>query len=395
MDASFNMNWHPAKRRHFLDDNTPPVSPGFKRRRFNGDGSHTPVCKPESRLLFPGSPLPAIDGVSPRSSFMIGPAPTPSRTGIIQPVNHDPSLTLPPLQMMSPRRSIHEANEDTGATLFINKIKALSDISPPLSSNYGKPGLTSGDGMVVAVEGHDRESIKCVLNYLQDHLPIPGETEVKTFEGPEPNSTLPPTPPDGLRDTTQNYMTTMAAWHKVSNSIASFVNGSLSPRLTPEANYEEKKPENSPEPPTIKTEESDTNLSPQSPVADTASNCTPTSPKSSPTTSPCRVALVPQYQLTTADAHASATPTGDSCAPTDHWQWMASLWRGCVGPDITIYIHECNQAELDRYGKGNPVENRLTDDRTLVVRRLVGAAGTIEQKALRRVKFEVEELLQR
>jgi HMG box factor len=111
--------------------------------------------------------------------------------------------------------------------------------------------------------------------------------------------------------------------------------------------------------------------------------------------SPFRIALVAQYQLTTTDAHACTTPIQDSYAPKDHWQWMASLWRGCIGPDITIYIHECERDEVEKFGDGNPVENRLNDARTLIIRRAGGVSAAIEEKALRRVGFEVEEFLRK
>jgi len=74
---------------------------------------------------------------------------------------------------------------------------------------------------------------------------------------------------------------------------------------------------------------------------------------------------------------------------------MASLWRACVGPDITVYIRECEREELERYGSGNPVEVRLSDARTLVVRRPAGSPPDLEEKALRRVGFEVEDFLTR
>ena len=76
---------------------------------------------------------------------------------------------------------------------------------------------------------------------------------------------------------------------------------------------------------------------------------------------------------------------------------MASLWRGCVGPDITIYIHGCEKEELSKYGGGTPVEIRLNDARSLVVRKSndAEAGSEIEEKALRRVGFEVEEFLRK
>jgi hypothetical protein len=56
------------------------------------------------------------------------------------------------------------------------------------------------------------------------------------------------------------------------------------------------------------------------------------------TGTPIPIALVPHYQLTTVDSAAITLPINDSYSPLAHWQWLATLWRGCVGPDVTIVI---------------------------------------------------------
>ena len=62
-----------------------------------------------------------------------------------------------------------------------------------------------------------------------------------------------------------------------------------------------------------------------------------------------------------------------------------------VGPDITVYIRECEKDELEHLG-GNPVEVRLREARTVVVQKAVGSTGLAE-KVLRRFGFEIEDLL--
>lgn len=70
---------------------------------------------------------------------------------------------------------------------------------------------------------------------------------------------------------------------------------------------------------------------------------------------------------------------------------MASLWRACVGPDITVYVRECGREEVERVGA---VEVRLGDARTVVLRRVVGGgSATLEEKALKRMGFEIEDFL--
>jgi HMG box factor len=74
---------------------------------------------------------------------------------------------------------------------------------------------------------------------------------------------------------------------------------------------------------------------------------------------------------------------------------MASLWRACVGPDITVYVRECSREEVERVGA---VEIRLADFRTVVLRKSYSAGGGagasgVEEKVLRRMGFEIEDYL--
>ena len=59
---------------------------------------------------------------------------------------------------------------------------------------------------------------------------------------------------------------------------------------------------------------------------------------------PIPIALVPHYQLTTVDSSSIAMPITDSYSPLAHWQWLATLWRGCVGADVTVVIRNADLA---------------------------------------------------
>lgn len=78
---------------------------------------------------------------------------------------------------------------------------------------------------------------------------------------------------------------------------------------------------------------------------------------------------------------------------------MATLWRGVVGPDVTVYIKDRN-GEVDghedaagaRLGGGTGVEVRLADARAIVVRKMGWGKGRgLGEAALRRVGFEIGE----
>jgi len=135
-------------------------------------------------------------------------------------------------------------------------------------------------------------------------------------------------------------------------------------------------------------------------------------------------------------------PINDAYSPVAHWQWLATLWRGCAGPDVTVVIKGTGDAddvspppngagpgaEAGRPTVAPGVEVRLLDCRAVVVRtNLAGNANAnanangngsgngknkhngkgdttrnregvdaeIWEKAKRRVGFEVEEFLRR
>lgn len=64
---------------------------------------------------------------------------------------------------------------------------------------------------------------------------------------------------------------------------------------------------------------------------------------------PVHVALARDgYSLTLSDRYAYSTRFKDTYGPMDHWQWMASMWRGTVCPDLIIYAQPASEEELSR-----------------------------------------------
>jgi HMG box factor, other len=297
---------------------------------------------------------------------------------------HD-SLTLPPLQTTSPTLQNRRDVEATVMTIpFINKIKVLAKISPPLVT---RP--TSSDsparGAVIAVDGQDSSLVHIMVKYLGGLLTKEGRYAVRVFEGPEIHLRQKPSQAGEMGDATMDYLNIISEWHRISGEIVQFVS-------QPSKNVETKAADDSsldvsPTPTTPKTSEAQ--------ISQADSSNDRGDQKSESSLNPIPIALVPRYQLTTADLFACAIPINDSYAPLDHWQWMASLWRACVGPDATVYIRECGEEEVERHGGGNPVEVRLHDARTIVVRKTQSSPKEIEEKALRRVGFEIEEYLAR
>lgn len=365
-------------------------SPDSKRRRFNSQGTFKPNIH---RDRSPVSPYPMTpytsqsEGSHPRGLIQTIQVPRSSRNGREHPP-HDPSLKLPPLQtspppppVTTPMTPFSQDGSSLEATVMgipvLNKIRVLARICPPLSPSFHQ---TEGPrrGPVIAVDGQDPALVASVAEYLSAALKKEEKYYVRIFEGPEigPHDT-----DSESGQATLDYVDTMSVWHRISKDIINFVKHS---------------PEDKP------LEEVSSGVSPKTIIPQTA-NLKIDSPKQGTTTdstpSPARsvtsyvpVALVPRYQLSTSDSFACAVPIDDTYSPLDHWQWMASLWRSCVGPDITVYIRECEKEELDRIG-GNAVEVRLQDSRTIIVRRVAGSSLGLEEKVLKRLGFELEDFL--
>ncbi|OQE20699.1 hypothetical protein PENFLA_c016G05866 [Penicillium flavigenum] len=377
-------------------------SPDNKRRRVS-HGSFKPTLHPSYRDRSPGSGVPeSPHPMTPRSAR---PDMPPRHLPMLQPQrpyqsvpgqpHPDPSLKLPPLQtttpVMTPMTPYPQEGSSVEATVmtipFLNKIKVLAKISPPLLPSF-RDGTPPARGPVIAIDGQDPDLVQTAVEYLNNLLKKETKYHVRVFDGPEIKAPRPTSAEGQMGDATVDYLNTISAWHRISDEVISFVKttsraGSVDARsITDE---ETPAPNVSPRTLIPKT----ANLHIHSP-AQSSENGSEASAITTGSHYGVPIALVPRYQLTTADAFACSTPIGDSYAPLDHWQWMASLWRACVGPDITVYIRECTKEELDRMG-GNPVEVRLQDARTVVLRKVVGR--DLEEKALKRMGFEIEDFL--
>lgn len=375
-------------------------SPDSKRRRFNPQFSFkTNVNRDNS----PESPYP----VSPYGQ----PQPRGGNGGMRQMLHsprsyqnvkehppHDPSLKLPPLQtppaapgMMTPVTPYpHNGSslETTVMTIpFLNKIKLLAKISPPLEPSFRDPSAQQQRGAVIAVDGQDLELVKSMVDYLDSVLHKEGKYNVRTFDGPEVRQRGESSDSGQTRDSAVGYLDTISAWHRVSDEVVNFVQP---PPASPDLKPTENEVQSGVSPKTLLPETA--NLKIESPTQSSENESVAAASPSTTSASTLPIALVPRYQLTTADAFACSTFIKDSYAPLDHWQWMASLWRACVGPDITVYIRECEKDELNQL-KGNPVEMRLHDARTIVVRKAAGSPKGLEEKVMRRVGFEIEDFL--
>ena len=353
-----------------------PSSPDSKRRcavnTYQLNSLQLPTCRAE--------PLPRPDFMPPRNagSPVTGLPPRP------QPPSS--SLTLAPLQSLSTILSSGPSTPPKTLEAMIlsipipNKIHVLSQISPPLTQPKPPSHAYRVRGYVVAIDGPVPETVTQVTDAVFSALNV--HHPVRIFRGPAPvqRKELP------CKDVFdfQSYLDTISQYHTLSAEITSYI-------TTPASSSSAK------------------SVSPISPktIPPTSTQTRPLtsqqawqkqSPPPSPQKTPIQgapIALLPSYQLSHTDASASSIPITDAYAPVDHWQWMATLWRGIVGPDVTVAIAAPGSSVFSSKGKatqniGGSVEIRLEDLRTILLS-TDDETGTVVEGALRRVCFELGE----
>ncbi|KAI5293422.1 hypothetical protein KEM52_005551 [Ascosphaera acerosa] len=287
---------------------------------------------------------------------------------------------------------------------YLNKIKLLSIIAPPVGADPRQldaihvPRLARArGGALIAIEGESPEAVQLVTNHLSLALSRHDKNVsrlVRTFHGPQihPASGREGSEGSSHEDASLQYLDIVSAWRKISAEMVDFITDAAKktggPRLSldfPSSSSTSALGHDQARMPSI-----------QEIMGPGAAAPSPHLPRAA---APFRIALVPCYQLTNAEKFACTTPMSDSYSPQDHWQWMASLWRYCAGPDLTVYVRDCGLGEFHESNSfENPVEVRLERYRSLIVRRAVpssatAAAAGVEEKALRRTVLEVEEYL--
>jgi hypothetical protein len=264
---------------------------------------------------------------------------------LLVPENHDQSKSVEAMVMSVP---------------FPIKIKVLGRITPP----FKQPGPTSPAiqirGAVIAIEGDDITAVYQLARWLRDDLAKAQELHPRLEE--------PPRVPEGESQVSfQDYLDLIKEWHVKSESMKEFITTPVDPAES-------------------KEDKDDKDDKEKKKRKETGESNSASKGKGSGHSEKIPVAILPTYQLHASNVFTSRIPIQDAYSPTDHWQWMATLWRGTIGPDLTIYIHTPEPKEQAQSGKLVDVNYEV---RCLTVRREKGA--DFEPAALRRVGFEVSE----
>lgn len=206
---------------------------------------------------------------------------------------------------------------------LLYKMKVLGKVAPPMKAKASDQEVR---GSVIAVEGDDAGATHAILNWLLDFLSKSGDFAPKTTQGTPDFET-------GSAVTKADYLGFIQEWHIKSAKISNFV--------------------------TSACVEKDGVLP---------------------------VMVIQRYQLHAADTYACQIPIEDTYSATDHWQWIATLWRGIIGPDLTVYVKDCTTEQV----RAEAIVEVVSDARCIFIKREKGQQD-VDEKDLRRLGFEIGE----
>ncbi|KAI0878591.1 hypothetical protein GGS24DRAFT_496845 [Hypoxylon argillaceum] len=324
---------------------------------------------------------------------------------------------------------------------FLLKLEVLRSISPPLHPpGAGGPHYETR-GPIIAVEGAPTAVLKEVAAVIERALSVSAEFAVRVWSedtsmaiahsSPEPhasstveaNGNAPengssnnnssakggpdnsgggggssngglgapaaaPKKSSPLISPIAGYVARMLKWHKTSEDLVRYVTNHP-PSSPQQAGGESSSNDNNNDDSAAKEVAAGT--------TDSKSNST-TATSSSSSAAPSHrlpIAILSDgYSLTFSDRYAGALHVNDAYRADDHWQWVATLWRGIVGADLTVYVKRTpDEAHGGGAGSGNSGSNNssveIAGPGVMVIR--VSDGGRVDEKLERRLGFEIAE----
>jgi len=335
-----------------------PLTPNKKRRFDYGPPPTAHGRRPEGSYYPPFAnrreSLPPIQvQYSPPNSATMPPPRTPRDGG-------RPSIVGPgpPPPDASPRT----VEEVLNAFPYSNKIKLLGRITPP----YKPETNDQNRGAIIAIEGDDLAAVDELSQWLNNYLIKQDEYNPRIIEPPK-------IPGEGRDVTFEDYLDLIKEWHGKSQEMIQYITGqSPAPGVSSSSQSKASSPTKDSVMGEASTDRKDSATLPELPQVTAASTRKP-------------VIVLPTFQLEASVAFASRIPIRDAYSATDHWQWMATLWRGTVGPDLTLYVKTYDAKE--GFAGAKPEMDEMI--RCLTIFRARG--GSFVDADLRRAGFEVNE----
>lgn len=424
-----------------------PTAPLRKRRRYNTEiiARHVSVSPPvgssaHQHRQVSGPPVPAagyVPGPLPRlppyskqsihhqahlqppprlgiSCYPVQSGQEPRRGGL----EFDESLRLPPLQAQTSKPSCNNSDasimaatttvQGTGLGIinaktappprqpslalgqrpqWLHKLDMLRAISPPFNALAAGKTPSRPRGSIIALEGTSASVLREIAIVVEKALSVSGECAVKIWTNHEINFALGGTElgksqeqdVSGLTGPVAKFQSSMLKWHRISEELVEYITSHPTPYGI---SYEVSGP----------MDMDRLSISPsKSSTKNTMSAFAPGLQQGSSRMKLPVAVLSTGYSLTVTDRYAASLHIPDAYRPDDHWRWIATMWRGIIGPDLTVYVQACAEDEL----RTGPVVE-FANVGVLVVRvpageEELGSSGIVDEKLERRLGFEILE----
>ncbi|CAI4211566.1 unnamed protein product [Parascedosporium putredinis] len=242
----------------------------------------------------------------------------------------------------------------------MRKMHIISQIAPPYRTKDPVNNKSMTRGCFIVVEGPVDATLKAVGAAVERALRGYEEVSLKTFTDPEPLPLIRGLDPghqasyvenDNLSCHLESYTLRLLNWRKRSAQIVEHI--TTAPQPTVQGHFQRSL--------------SDSNI-----AADISTAIEGRGGADTLTTS-CR-----------KQPWSDEADQDYAYAPTEHWQWMATQWRGMVGPDLFVYVKPTADPGINLR---NTVE--LKSPNVMLVR--VPMEGTLDEKTERRLAFEIVE----
>ncbi|KAH7321199.1 hypothetical protein B0I35DRAFT_209202 [Stachybotrys elegans] len=276
-------------------------------------------------------------------------------------------MSMTGLGIISPQQSEARSWEDIIMELPSTfKLRALTKASQPITTAIPGNLTARPRGAFIAVEGFDAMVLADIGSSVERSLLATGEVALRTWESSQAEGQA-PAPRHQQHDlagvskvySITSYMNTVMLWQERSKQILDYIT-QFSGRVAAPVQ-------------TVPGEQHHT-------FDVTTFNDRATSSTQTP------VALAKDgFSWTLSDRFACNMSLKDNYSPTEHWQWLASLWRGTACPDLIIYVVPSSEEEIQRFGAVE-VSRRLGLITVRVLRH-----RRIDEGTERRVCFEVME----
>lgn len=297
----------------------------------------------------------------------------------------------------------------------LGKLGTLRRIAPPIKESLPETPTPRVRGSIIAVEGDDRTGAEAMLSQLETYLRRNDEFDVRVLTGPKD-----PQPGCTLKD----YLDMVSQWHEETKKMIDFVTGveyqKVQERKEIESISEEKDSasaakasEGGNDPMDTELEEGEVDENAQEESKEASEQDQELEKKKEEMTvaverearrqsaaaehpSKIPLLLISNYILSGSNAWACMLPISDVYSPADHWAWTATLWRGIIGADLTVYVRNSEQERAEPVSAGagagpSPSERKveMRDDLGAILVKRDG--GKVDYGAVRRVAFEVGE----